>query len=84
MGAQAITFCHLAAGRTDAVVCLKPSRAGRLRRLRSSWSASAASRSSDRRAARSGRSRSTSRRARASARAGTQELAERIAAALRS
>ena len=26
MGAQAITFCHLAAGRTDAVVCLKPSR----------------------------------------------------------
>lgn len=27
MGAQAITFCHLAAGRTDAVVCLKPSRA---------------------------------------------------------
>jgi myo-inositol-1(or 4)-monophosphatase len=27
MGAQAITFCHLAAGRTDAVVCLRPSRA---------------------------------------------------------
>jgi myo-inositol-1(or 4)-monophosphatase len=27
MGAQAITFCHLAAGRTDAVACLKPSRA---------------------------------------------------------
>jgi len=27
MGAQAITFCHLAAGRTDAVVVLKPSRA---------------------------------------------------------
>jgi myo-inositol-1(or 4)-monophosphatase len=26
MGAQAVTFCHLAAGRTDAVVCLKPSR----------------------------------------------------------
>jgi myo-inositol-1(or 4)-monophosphatase len=26
MGAQAITFCHLAAGRTDAVVCLRPSR----------------------------------------------------------
>jgi myo-inositol-1(or 4)-monophosphatase len=26
MGAQAISFCHLAAGRTDAVVCLKPSR----------------------------------------------------------
>ncbi|HUK44283.1 MAG TPA: inositol monophosphatase family protein [Gaiellaceae bacterium] len=26
MGAQAITFCHLAAGRTDAVACLKPSR----------------------------------------------------------
>jgi fructose-1,6-bisphosphatase/inositol monophosphatase family enzyme len=26
MGAQAITYCHLAAGRTDAVVCLKPSR----------------------------------------------------------
>jgi myo-inositol-1(or 4)-monophosphatase len=26
MGAQAITFCHLAAGRTDGVVCLKPSR----------------------------------------------------------
>jgi myo-inositol-1(or 4)-monophosphatase len=26
MGAQAITFCHLAAGRTDAAVCLKPSR----------------------------------------------------------
>lgn len=26
MGAQAITFCHLAAGRTDAVVVLKPSR----------------------------------------------------------
>jgi myo-inositol-1(or 4)-monophosphatase len=26
MGAQAITFCHLAAGRTDAVVCLKASR----------------------------------------------------------
>ena len=26
MGAQALTFCHLAAGRTDAVVCLKPSR----------------------------------------------------------
>ena len=26
MGAQAITFCHLAAGRTDAVVSLKPSR----------------------------------------------------------
>jgi myo-inositol-1(or 4)-monophosphatase len=25
-GAQAITFCHLAAGRTDAVVCLKASR----------------------------------------------------------
>ena len=25
-GCQAITFCHLAAGRTDAVVCLKPSR----------------------------------------------------------
>jgi len=27
MGAQAVTFCHLAAGRTDAVVCLRPSRA---------------------------------------------------------
>jgi myo-inositol-1(or 4)-monophosphatase len=27
MGAQALTYCHLAAGRTDAVVCLKPSRA---------------------------------------------------------
>jgi len=27
MGAQALSFCHLAAGRTDAVVCLKPSRA---------------------------------------------------------
>jgi myo-inositol-1(or 4)-monophosphatase len=26
MGAQAITFCHLAAGRTDAVACLRPSR----------------------------------------------------------
>jgi myo-inositol-1(or 4)-monophosphatase len=26
MGAQALTYCHLAAGRTDAVVCLKPSR----------------------------------------------------------
>ncbi|HEY4348982.1 MAG TPA: inositol monophosphatase family protein [Gaiellaceae bacterium] len=26
MGAQAITFCHLAAGRTDAVVCLRASR----------------------------------------------------------
>ena len=26
MGAQAITFCHLAAGRTDAVAVLKPSR----------------------------------------------------------
>jgi len=26
MGAQAVSFCHLAAGRTDAVVCLKPSR----------------------------------------------------------
>lgn len=26
MGAQAITYCHLAAGRTDAVVCLKASR----------------------------------------------------------
>ena len=26
MGAQAITFCHVAAGRTDAVVCLRPSR----------------------------------------------------------
>jgi len=26
MGAQAVTYCHLAAGRTDAVVCLKPSR----------------------------------------------------------
>jgi myo-inositol-1(or 4)-monophosphatase len=26
MGAQALSFCHLAAGRTDAVVCLKPSR----------------------------------------------------------
>ena len=26
MGAQAITFCHLAAGRTDGVVVLKPSR----------------------------------------------------------
>jgi myo-inositol-1(or 4)-monophosphatase len=26
MGAQAITFCHVAAGRTDAAVCLKPSR----------------------------------------------------------
>jgi myo-inositol-1(or 4)-monophosphatase len=26
MGAQAITFCHLAAGRTDAVISLKPSR----------------------------------------------------------
>ena len=25
-GAQAITFCHVAAGRTDAAVCLKPSR----------------------------------------------------------
>ncbi len=29
MGAQAITFCHVAAGRTDAAVCLKPSRSGR-------------------------------------------------------
>jgi myo-inositol-1(or 4)-monophosphatase len=27
MGAQALSYCHLAAGRTDAVVCLKPSRA---------------------------------------------------------
>jgi myo-inositol-1(or 4)-monophosphatase len=27
MGAQALTYCHLAAGHTDAVVCLKPSRA---------------------------------------------------------
>jgi myo-inositol-1(or 4)-monophosphatase len=27
MGAQALTYCHLAAGRTDAVVCLRPSRA---------------------------------------------------------
>jgi myo-inositol-1(or 4)-monophosphatase len=26
MGAQAITFCHVAAGRTDAAVCLRPSR----------------------------------------------------------
>jgi myo-inositol-1(or 4)-monophosphatase len=26
MGAQALTYCHLATGRTDAVVCLKPSR----------------------------------------------------------
>ena len=26
MGAQAITFCHVGAGRTDAAVCLKPSR----------------------------------------------------------
>jgi myo-inositol-1(or 4)-monophosphatase len=26
MGAQALTYCHMAAGRTDAVVCLKPSR----------------------------------------------------------
>jgi myo-inositol-1(or 4)-monophosphatase len=26
MGAQALTYCHLAAGRTDAVVCLKPAR----------------------------------------------------------
>jgi myo-inositol-1(or 4)-monophosphatase len=26
MGAQALTFCHMAAGRTDAVVVLKPSR----------------------------------------------------------
>jgi myo-inositol-1(or 4)-monophosphatase len=26
MGAQALSYCHLAAGRTDAVVCLKPSR----------------------------------------------------------
>lgn len=26
MGAQAITFCHVAAGRTDGAVCLKPSR----------------------------------------------------------
>ena len=26
MGAQAITFCHLAAGRTDGVACLRPSR----------------------------------------------------------
>jgi myo-inositol-1(or 4)-monophosphatase len=27
MGAQALTYCHMAAGRTDAVVVLKPSRA---------------------------------------------------------
>jgi len=27
MGAQALSYCHLAAGRTDAVVCLKPARA---------------------------------------------------------
>jgi myo-inositol-1(or 4)-monophosphatase len=27
MGAQALSYCHLAAGRTDAVVCLRPSRA---------------------------------------------------------
>src|SRR5262249_23622827 len=27
MGAQAITFCHLAAGRTDGVAVLRPSRA---------------------------------------------------------
>ena len=33
MGAQAITFCHLAAGRTDAVVCLKAFARGRFRRL---------------------------------------------------
>src|SRR5436190_6388362 len=26
MGAQALTYCHMADGRTDAVVCLKPSR----------------------------------------------------------
>ena len=26
MGAQALSYCHLAAGRTDAVVCLKPAR----------------------------------------------------------
>ncbi len=26
MGAQALSYCHLAGGRTDAVVCLKPSR----------------------------------------------------------
>jgi myo-inositol-1(or 4)-monophosphatase len=26
MGAQALTYCHLAAGRTDAVACLRPSR----------------------------------------------------------
>jgi myo-inositol-1(or 4)-monophosphatase len=26
MGAQAVSFCHLAGGRTDAVVCLRPSR----------------------------------------------------------
>ncbi len=26
MGAQALTYCHLSAGRTDGVVCLKPSR----------------------------------------------------------
>ena len=27
MGAQALSYCHLAGGRTDAVVCLRPSRA---------------------------------------------------------
>ena len=27
MGAQALTYCHLAAGRTDAVAVLRPSRA---------------------------------------------------------
>ena len=45
MGAQAITFCHLAAGRTDAVVVPQAVARGRLRRLRSCSSASAASRS---------------------------------------
>ena len=35
MGAQAITFCHLAAGRTDAVVCLPSPRARLILPLRS-------------------------------------------------
>ena len=68
MGAQAITFCHLAAGRTDAVVVPEAVAHGRLRRRAAARPRARLRDPRDRRARSSGRSRSTSRRARASAR----------------
>ena len=76
MGAQAITFCHLAAGRTDAVVVPQAVAPGRLRGLPAADPRARVRHPRDRRARPCPRSRSTSQARSRICAAGTEELAD--------